>query len=46
MAVLAVALALTWAVTTLFELAFAKAMAAVIIGLFCIFIALLMAGIG
>lgn len=43
--VLGIALALTWAVATLFELAFAKALAAVIIFLFCVFVALLMAGI-
>lgn len=43
--VLGIALALTWAVATLFEIALAKALAAVIIFLFCVFVALLMAGI-
>lgn len=42
---LGIALVLTWAVATLFEIAFAKALAAVIIGLFCVLVALLMAGI-
>jgi hypothetical protein len=38
-------LVLTWAVATLFEIAFAKALAAVIVFVFLAFVALLMAGI-
>ena len=46
LAVVGVALALTWAVATLFELSLAKSLAAVTLVLFGVFIALLMAGIG
>jgi hypothetical protein len=45
LAVLGSILVLTWAVATLFEIALAKALAGVIVFLFCAFIVLLMAGI-
>ncbi len=44
--VLGIALALTWAVATLFEIAVVKALAAVVIGLFIILVAMFMSGIG
>jgi len=45
LAVIGIALMLTWAVATLFELSLAKSLAAVVLVLFGIFIALLMSGI-
>jgi hypothetical protein len=45
LAVVGVMLALTWAIATFFEIAIAKALAAVIIFLFCVIVALLMTGI-
>lgn len=44
--VVGVMLALTWAVATLFEVTLAKALAGAILFLFCVFVALLLAGIG
>ena len=43
--IVAIALVLTWAVATLFELSLVKSLAAVVLVLFGIFIALLMSGI-
>lgn len=43
--IVAIALVLTWAITTLFELSLVKSLAAVVLVLFGIFIALLMSGI-
>lgn len=44
LAVSAAVLILTWAVATFFEIALAKALAAVVIALFCVFVALALAG--
>lgn len=43
--IVAIALVLTWAIATLFELSLVKSLAAVVLVLFGIFIALLMSGI-
>ena len=45
LAVIGIALMLTWAVATLFELSLVKSLAAVVLVLFGIFVALLMSGI-
>lgn len=45
LAVIGIALMLTWAVATLFEISLVKSLAAVVLVLFGIFVALLMSGI-
>ena len=42
----AIVLVLTWAITTLFEVEFVKALAFVVLALFGVFVLLLLAGIG
>lgn len=44
--VLGVVIVLTWAVTTIFEIAIAKALASVVLAVFGVLVLLLMAGLG
>lgn len=44
--IVAIVLALTWAVSVFFEMAIMKALAAVILGLFVVIVALFMSGFG